>query len=136
VVNSRRLLVTALATVALAATPSVAFAKGGTGGGGGGGGSTLLTTVAAPCPADGTGDYFSPEGAWYALTDANFPGGVAVNIVIPSSNIPFAKAVCLSPGWAADYGTTSKGFTVGFTYNGERAIDFRFEAGRTEVRNY
>jgi hypothetical protein len=119
-----------LAAVTMAVgTSGVALAKGGTGGGGGG--STFVPITNGNCAAVTTTD---PSAFVYPLTNSNFPGTVAVTI--NNAGTPFATSICLEDGWAVSYQTVSDGFQANFTYNGQRAIDMRYQLGKTDIRNY
>jgi hypothetical protein len=132
--NKLNRLVLASVAVATLATASsgVAFAKGGSGGGGGGGGgNAFVPTTTGDCANVTT---TADNTFVYPLSNPNFPGSVAVTINYAGT--PFATSICLEDGWAVQYQTVSNGFQANFTYNGQKAIDMKYELGKTDIRNY
>jgi hypothetical protein len=116
----------AVATVAVSTT-GVTFAKGGSTGG-----STAVPITTGVCSeVTATAD----NSFVYPLTNDNFPGSVAVTIGLDRS-APYAQSVCLENGWTVQTKSVTDGIQMQFNYNGDRAIDFKYVLGKTDIRNY
>jgi hypothetical protein len=121
-------LVLAIATVVAVAgsTSGAVFAKGGATA------SANVPTTFGNCAA-----VVAPsENAFvYPLTNDNFPGTVAVTIGLDRTT-PYAQSVCLEDGWTVQSKSVTDGIQMQFNYNGQRAIDFKYVLGKTDIRNY
>jgi hypothetical protein len=121
----------AVATVAAvaASTSGVSFAKGG---------SSVSSNPATTTTYGNCASVVAPVENFsfvYQLANDNFPGVPAVTIGLDRT-APYAQSVCLEDGWTVDTKTVSDGFQMDFQYHGERAIDFKYVLGKTDIRNY
>lgn len=127
----------ALAAIALLIYTRPVAAKGGTTGGG-----VKLQLTYGSCPTDFFSDF---ENVTYPLVygvDASGIDrkGVAMYIkMLGGSNIlgiggtPALVGVCLEPGWTVEAKDQSQATMF---YNGEKAIDFKYVLGKTDIRYY
>ncbi len=122
-------------------TASPVFARGGS--------STTVSvpTTSGPCElefvflqnySDANGSVFEHI---YPLTNEKYPGGVNVDIVATYSSVTnvqniFAKSICLDAGWTVKYQTVTGGFQATFMYNGTKAIEMTYAAGKTKNQEY
>ena len=86
-------------------------------------------TVSGPCPTEFV---VTMDHIVYPLDHGVYPGIVAVDITMVNG-IPRLRSVCLEDGWTEQWKDATK-VQLAFFYQGTRAIDFKFEPGKTDIR--
>lgn len=96
-------------------------------------GSSSFLTVAGPCSREFSND---SSHIVYPLSNDKYPGAVAVDMLYSAGSAPSISSVCLEAGWTAEAMSATNGVQLRFSYNGVKAIDFKFVLGKTDIRNY
>ncbi len=100
---------------------------------GGGSTSSPVPVSAGPCVNE-----FIADGNFtrYPLSNDNFPGIVVVDMVPGANGAPSLQNVCLDAGWSVESKAVTGGVQLRFSYNGVKAIDFKYVLGKTDIRGY
>lgn len=94
--------------------------------------STPIAVTNGSCEAFATNT--PDEGLYYPLTNDKYPGMVVADISLANGIV--LRGLCLDPGWSYTRQSVTGGVQLRFSYNGLKAIDFKFVSGKTDIRAY
>lgn len=97
---------------------------------GGASSSTSVPTSAGPCAYEWI---IEDNFTRYPLMHGTYPGVVYVDISM-ATGVPVAQNVCLDAGWTVESKPVTDGIQLRFSYNGAKAIDFKYVLGKTDIK--